>query len=142
MSDNPLNLLKEELENDDVNLKIYNNIISYIKIQIQIKVNAIHRFPIILQVIPADKIISEFIPYIQKIISTEEDEVLLAISEELPKFKSVLDAKQMTAVLPLFLSLLGCEETVVRESTVEGLRKLVPSFTDEQVQKDLIPMVV
>ena len=59
--------------------------------------------------------------------------MLLAISEELPKFKSVLDAKQMTAVLPLFLSLLGCEETVVRESTVEGLRKLVPSFTDEQV---------
>ena len=95
-----------------------------------------------MQVIPVDKIISEFIPYIQKIISTEEDEVLLAISEELPKFKSVLDAKQMTAVLPLFLSLLGCEETVVRESTVEGLRKLVPSFTDEQVQKDLIPMVV
>ena len=95
-----------------------------------------------MQVIPADKIISEFIPYIQKIISTEEDEVLLAISEELPRFKSVLDAKQMTAVLPLFLSLLGCEETVVRESTVEGLRKLVPSFTDEQVQKDLIPMVV
>ena len=32
MSDNPLNLLKEELENDDVYLKIYNNIISYIKI--------------------------------------------------------------------------------------------------------------
>ena len=95
-----------------------------------------------MQVIPVDKIISEFIPYIQKIISTEEDEVLLAISEELPRFKSVLDGKQMTAVLPLFLSLLGCEETVVRESTVEGLRKLVPSFTDEQVQKDLIPMVV
>ena len=95
-----------------------------------------------MQVIPVDKIISEFIPYIQKIISTEEDEVLLAISEELPRFKSVLDGKQMTAVLPLFLSLLGCEETVVRESTVEGLGKLVRSFTDEQVQKDLIPMVV
>ena len=93
-------------------------------------------------VYPPDKIISEFIPYIQKIINTEEDEVLLAISEELPRFKSYLDGKQMTAVLPLFLSLLGCEETVVRESTVEGLRKLVPSFTEEQVQKDLIPMVV
>ena len=93
-------------------------------------------------VFPPDKIITEFIPYIQKIINTEEDEVLLAISEELPRFKSYLDGKQMTAVLPLFLSLLGCEETVVRESTVEGLRKLVPSFTEEQVQKDLIPMVV
>ena len=66
-------------------------------------------------VFPPDKIISEFIPYIQKIINTEEDEVLLAISEELPRFKSYLDGKQMTAVLPLFLSLLGCEETVARE---------------------------
>ena len=26
MSDNPLNLLKEELENDDVNLNFYNNV--------------------------------------------------------------------------------------------------------------------
>ena len=89
-----------------------------------------------------DKIISEFIPYIQKIIPTEDDEVLLAISEELPKFKSFLDGKQMTAVLPLFQLLLGCEETVVRESTVEGLRKLVPSLSDEQVQKDLVPMIL
>ena len=91
---------------------------------------------------PVDKVISEFIPYIQKIINTEEDEVLLAISEELPRFKTYLDSKQMTAVLPLFLTLLGCEETVVRESAVEGLRKLVPFFSEEQVQKDLIPMVV
>ena len=89
-----------------------------------------------------DKIISEFIPYIQKIIPTEDDEVLLAISEELPKIKSFLDGKQMTAVLPLFQLLLGCEETVVRESTVEGLRKLVPSLSDEQVQKDLVPMIL
>ena len=93
-------------------------------------------------VFPPEKIISEFIPYIQKIIPTEEDEVLLAISEELPHFKSYLDGKQMTAVLPLFQLLLGCEETVVRESTVEGLRKLVPSLSDEQVQKDLVPMVL
>ena len=48
----------------------------------------------------------------------------------------------MTAILPLFILLLGCEETVVRESAVEGLRKLVPSFSDEQVQKDLIPNVI
>ena len=93
-------------------------------------------------VLQPEKIISEFIPYIQKIIPTEEDEVLLAISEELPHFKTYLDGKQMTAVLPLFQLLLGCEETVVRESTVEGLRKLVPSLSDEQVQKDLIPMVL
>ena len=43
----------------------------------------------------------------------------------------------MTAVLPLFQLLLGCEETAV-----EGLRKLVLSLSDEKVQKDLIPMVL
>ena len=48
----------------------------------------------------------------------------------------------MTSILPLFLLLLGCEETVVRQSAVEGLRKLVLSFSEEQVQKDLIPMVI
>ena len=127
MSDtNPLSLLREELENDDI----------------QIKVNAIHRFPVIMAVYSPEKIISDFIPYIQKIIPTEEDEVLLAISEELPHFKNYLDGKQMTAVLPLFQLLLGCEETVVRESTVEGIKKLVQSFSDEQIQKDLIPMVL
>ena len=93
-------------------------------------------------ILTPEKIISEFIPYIQKIIPTEEDEVLLAISEELPHFKTYLDGKQMTAVLPLFQLLLGCEETVIRETTVEGLRKLVPSLSDEQVQKDLVPMVL
>jgi len=89
-----------------------------------------------------EKIISELIPFIQKIIPTEEDEVLLAISEELPHFKSYLDGKQILAILPLFQALLGCEETVVRESTIEGLRKLIPSFTDEQVQKEVIPMII
>jgi serine/threonine-protein phosphatase 2A regulatory subunit A len=89
-----------------------------------------------------EKIISELIPFIQKIIPTEEDEVLLAISEELPHFKSYLDSKQILAILPLFQALLGCEETVVRESTIEGLRKLIPSFTDEQVQKEVIPMII
>ena len=68
--------------------------------------------------------------------------MLLAISEELPHFRAYLEKEQMTEILPLFLLLLGCEETVVRESAVEGLRKLVPSFTEEQVQKKLIPMVI
>ncbi len=66
----------------------------------------------------------------------------LCISEELPHFKTYLNGKQITTVLPLFQLLLGSEETVVRESTVEGLRKLVPSLSDEQVQKDLIPMLL
>jgi len=34
------------------------------------------RFPVIMAIFTHEKIISEFIPYIQKIIPTEEDEVL------------------------------------------------------------------
>ena len=71
MSDtSALDLLREELDNDDI----------------QIKVNAIHRFPVIMAVFTPDRIVSDFIPFIQKIIPNEEDEVLLAISEELPRF--------------------------------------------------------
>ena len=127
MSDtSALDLLREELDNDDI----------------QIKVNAIHRFPVIMAVFTPDRIVSDFIPFIQKIIPNEEDEVLLAISEELPHFKTYLDSKKIMNTLPLFQALLGCEETVVRESTVEGLRKLIPSLTDDQVQSEVIPMIL
>ena len=127
MSDtSALDLLKEELDNDDI----------------QIKVNAIHRFPVIMAVFTPDRIVSDFIPFIQKIIPNEEDEVLLAISEEIPHFKTYLDSKKIMNTLPLFQALLGCEETVVRESTIEGLRKLIPSLSDDQVQSEVIPMIL
>ena len=45
-------------------------------------------------------------------------------------------------IIPLFQALLGCEETVVRESTVEGFRKLIPSLSDEKVQSEVIPMIL
>ena len=89
-----------------------------------------------------DRIVSDFIPFIQKIIPNEEDEVLLAISEELPRFKIYIDSKKIMNTLPLFQELLGCEETVVRESTFESLRKLIPSLSDEQVQSEVIPMIL
>ena len=122
---NPMDLLKEELDNDDT----------------QIKVNAIHRLPIVLAVLPKDKIISELIPFIQKILPSEEDEVLLAVAEELPGFKPFIDDKHVSNILPLFEFLFGCEETVVRDSAVNGMKKVIASLSDEQVQKDIIPFV-
>lgn len=89
-----------------------------------------------------EKIISDLIPFIQKILPSEEDEVLLAISEEVPHFKTYLNDKQITNALPIFQFLLGCEETVVRESAVEGMRKLILSLSDDQVQKDIVPLIL
>ena len=123
---NPLELLKEELDNDDI----------------QIKVNGVHRLPIILALLSKDKIVSEVIPFIQKILPSEEDEVLLAFSEEMGNFKNFIDDRQIIHILPIFQFLFGCEETVVRDSAVKGLKKIIESLSDEQVQKDIIPMVI
>ncbi|MCQ2816675.1 MAG: hypothetical protein MJ252_05335 [archaeon] len=91
--------------------------------------------------LPQDKIISEVIPYIQKIMPYEEDEVLLAISEELPNFKSFLDQKNLPQIFPLFQFLFGCEETVVRESAIEKMRNLIPDMDEDLVQKQLVPLI-
>ena len=123
---NPLDLLREELDNDDT----------------QIKVNAIHRFPIVMAVLSQEKIISELIPFIQRILPTEEDEVLLAISEELPNFIKYLDSKYILKTLPLYQTLLGCEETVVRECTITGLGKLIATLSDDQVKNEIVPMIL
>ncbi|MCQ2821211.1 MAG: hypothetical protein MJ252_28455 [archaeon] len=89
-----------------------------------------------------DKIISDLIPYIQNILKSEEDEVLLAVSEEMPNFKHYLDQKNLPQIFPLFQSLFGCEETVVRESAVEKMRGIIPDLDEEIVQKHLIPLIV
>ena len=123
---NPLDLLREELDNDDT----------------QIKVNAIHRLPIVMGVLSQDKIISDLIPFIKGILSTEEDEVLLAISEEIPQFRTFLDDHAILKILPLVQFLLGCEETVVRESTIVGMKKIIPTLSNEQVQNEIIPMIL
>ena len=123
---NPLDLLKEELDNDDI----------------KIKVNAIHRLPIVLSLFSKEQIISELIPYIQKILPIEEDEVLLAVSEEMGKFLNYIDAKQINKILPIFQFLFGCEETVVRECAVTQMKKIISSLSDDQVQKEIIPWVI
>ncbi len=74
-------------------------------------------------------------------LPNEEDEVLLAISEQLPKFKMFLDSNNMIHVLPLLQFLLCVEETVVREQAVEGSRELFKMFSDEQIQKDVINLI-
>jgi serine/threonine-protein phosphatase 2A regulatory subunit A len=71
----------------------------------------------------------------------EEDEVLLAIAEQLPKFKLFLDSNNMIQILPLLQCLLCQEETVVREQAVEGSRELIKMFSDEQVQKELMNLI-
>jgi serine/threonine-protein phosphatase 2A regulatory subunit A len=76
------------------------------------------------------------------LIPSEEDEVLLAISEQIPKFKINLDSNQLLGILPLLQFLLCVEETVVRDQTTEGTREIIKMFNEEQIQKDVMNLIM
>jgi serine/threonine-protein phosphatase 2A regulatory subunit A len=72
---------------------------------------------------------------------SEEDEVLLAISEQIPKFRMYLDSNSLTGILPVVQFLLCQEETVVREQTIEGMREIMKLFSEDQIQKDVMNLI-
>jgi len=75
-------------------------------------------------------------------MTNEEDEVLLAMAEQVPKFRVYLDNNNLTHILPLVQFLLCVEETVVREQCVESMRDLVKFFNDDQIQKDIVSLIM
>ena len=55
-------------------------------------------------------------------IAVEEDEVLLAIAENLAKFRAYMKDDKFIATFPLYQTLLCAEETVVIDTTIESMR--------------------
>lgn len=88
-----------------------------------------------------DKIISELIPYLSKQITVEEDEVLLAIAENLNKFRIYLKDDKFVSTFPLFQTLLCAEETVVRETTIEILRDIIKNLSDDIIYNHILPII-
>jgi serine/threonine-protein phosphatase 2A regulatory subunit A len=88
-----------------------------------------------------DKIVSDLIPYLSKLISTEEDEILLAIAENLNKFRSYLKDDKFVSTFPLFQTLLCAEETVVRETTIESFREIIKSLSDDIIFNHILPII-
>ena len=67
MSESPIELLKEEMESDEIYLRV----------------NAIHRTKVIASLIGFDGIKNTLLPYFAELMKKEDDEVLFAIAEEL-----------------------------------------------------------
>lgn len=82
---NALDLLKEEMETDEVHLKV----------------NAIHRLKTVIMSLDKEEVRSDLFTYINSLIDMECDEVLFAISEELGKsdIYSLCDQSQLLEVL-------------------------------------------
>ncbi len=121
---NPIELLREELEADEIHLKV----------------NAIHRLKTILLSLSQDEIKSELFPFLQNLIDTEWDEVLFAIAEELgkPEICTLCDSPNLLEALE---KLAQSDETVVREQGANSLRNVCKAMSESDVQDLFIPLV-
>ena len=123
MEENGLTLLKLEMLNEEVNLKV----------------NAIHRLKtVILSIGPEDYI--QLITYIDTLIKDEDDEVLFAIAEELGKCFQLINDK--TVFLPSLEMLAKKDETVVRDQAAMSLTIISKSLSDAEIQNVFVPLVI
>lgn len=76
-----------------------------------------------------------------ELIAVEEDEVLLAIAENLAKFRTYMKDDKFISTFPLYQTLLCAEETVVRETTIESMREIVKSLSDDLIVSHVIPII-
>ncbi|KAK4114230.1 ARM repeat-containing protein [Canariomyces notabilis] len=122
----PIAVLIDELKHDDVLLRL----------------NAIHRLSTIALALGAERTREELIPFLDESVE-DEDEVLVALSEELGTFIEYVGGPQWGHVLlsPLE-NLAAIEEPVVRDKAVESLNKICNELSPQQVEEYFIPLTI
>eukprot|EP00053_Salpingoeca_punica_P008543 m.76559 g.76559 ORF g.76559 m.76559 type:complete len:581 (+) comp14642_c0_seq1:206-1948(+) len=121
----PIAVLMDEMKDEDL----------------QIRVNAIKRLSTIALALGEDRTRKDLVPYLCNCME-EEDELLLALSEELGKFGLLVGGPQHSHVLLKPLQTLAqVEETLVREKAVESLRTVTKDHTAEQLKNHFLPVV-
>ncbi|KAL9944798.1 protein phosphatase 2, regulatory subunit A [Verticillium nonalfalfae] len=120
----PIAVLIDELKHDDVLLRL----------------NAIHRLSTIALALGAERTRDELIPFLDESVE-DEDEVLVALSEELGSFIEYVGGPDFGHVLlsPLE-NLAAIEEPVVRDKAVESLNKICNELSPKQVEEYFIPL--
>ncbi|PHH78531.1 hypothetical protein CDD80_6720 [Ophiocordyceps camponoti-rufipedis] len=122
----PIAVLIDELKHDDVLLRL----------------NAIHRLSTIALALGAERTRKELIPFLNESVE-DEDEVLVALSEELGNFIEYVGGSQWGHVLLLPLeNLAAIEEPVVRDKAVESLNKICESLSPQQVEEYFVPLTI
>jgi serine/threonine-protein phosphatase 2A regulatory subunit A len=102
----PIAILIDELRNEDV----------------QLRLNSIRKLSTIALALGVERTRSELIPFLTDTIY-DEDEVLLALAEQLGTFTPLVGGSEFVhCLLPPLENLATVEETVVRDKSVESLR--------------------
>ena len=88
----------------------------------QLRLNSIKKLSTIALALGVERTRSELIPFLTDTIY-DEDEVLLALAEQLGSFTPLVGgAEHVNCLLPPLESLATVEETIVRDKAVESLR--------------------
>eukprot|EP00898_Chlorokybus_atmophyticus_P001885 jgi/Chlat1/2698/Chrsp180S08752 len=121
----PIAVLIDELKNEDV----------------QLRLNSIRRLSTIAFALGEERTRKELIPFLNE-SNDDEDEVLLALAEELGKFVPHVGGPEHAYVLLVPLETLSTvEETVVRDKAVESLGKVGEQLKEQHVTEYLIPLI-
>ncbi|KAG7099227.1 hypothetical protein E1B28_001093 [Marasmius oreades] len=122
----PIAILMDELRSDDV----------------QLRLNAIHSIPTIALALGPDRAREELVPFLQDSID-DEDEVLLALAEELGRnFEEYIGGKEHAHLLlgPLE-NLSTVEETLVRDKAAESITKIAAMLSPTQIEDHYVPLL-
>jgi serine/threonine-protein phosphatase 2A regulatory subunit A len=121
----PIAILIDELKNDDI----------------QLRLNSIRRMSTIARALGEDRTRKELIPFLSE-NTDDDDEVLLAMAEELGSFIPYVGGQDHAHVLLAPLeTLCTVEETVVRDKAVESLCKIGSAMKERDVVDWFIPLV-
>ncbi|CAI7784492.1 unnamed protein product [Closterium sp. NIES-54] len=121
----PIAILIDELKNDDI----------------QLRLNSIRRLSTIARALGDDRTRKELIPFLNE-NNDDDDEVLLAMAEELGSFIPYVGGVDYAPVLlPPLETLCTVEETVVRDKAVESLCKIGQQMKPRDVVEFFVPLV-
>ena len=107
----------------------------------QLRLNSITKLSTIALALGVERTRTELIPFLTDTIY-DEDEVLLALAEQLSNFTALVGGSQhVHCLLPPLESLATVEETVVRDKAVESLRKICGDHSAEDLERSFVPLV-
>ncbi|XP_074991115.1 serine/threonine-protein phosphatase 2A 65 kDa regulatory subunit A alpha isoform isoform X3 [Calonectris borealis] len=121
----PIAVLIDELRNEDV----------------QLRLNSIKKLSTIALALGVERTRSELLPFLTDTIY-DEDEVLLALAEQLGTFTALVGGPEFVhCLLPPLESLATVEETVVRDKAVESLRAVSHEHAPPDLEGHFVPLV-
>ncbi|XP_030330693.1 uncharacterized protein LOC115603155 [Strigops habroptila] len=121
----PIAVLIDELRNEDV----------------QLRLNSIKKLSTIALALGVERTRSELLPFLTDTIY-DEDEVLLALAEQLGTFTALVGGPEYVhCLLPPLESLATVEETVVRDKAVESLRAVSHEHAPPDLEAHFVPLV-